>query len=130
MAGFEARVDQAPPDLRKLLHPRAEKVDALAAGDFCVETEVACDLADDYQLLGRDLSARDAGDHAVGPVTLDVGQEVVVGVLQRGLLAVEDVAVAPARQDRSDGRLADVAAAPAPVLGDEQVEGVDLLYPD
>ena len=63
VTGFEARVDQAPPDLRQLLHPRAEQVDALPAGDFRVEPEVAGDLADDDELLRGDLAAGDARHH-------------------------------------------------------------------
>ena len=54
----------------------------------------------------------------------------VVGVLQRGLLAVQDVPVAERGQDRSHGRFADVAAAPATVLRDQVGEGPDTAYPD
>ena len=48
--GLEAGVDQPPPDLRQLLDPRAEQVDALAAGDLGVQAEVAGNLADHDQL--------------------------------------------------------------------------------
>ncbi len=53
------------------------------------------------------------GHHRVGAVALDVGEEVVVGVLQRRLLAVEDVAVDERGEDRRHRRLADLAAAAA-----------------
>ena len=61
----------------------AEQVDALAAGDLRVEVEVPGDLADDDELLRGDLAAGDAGDDRVGAVPLEVGEEVVVGVLER-----------------------------------------------
>ena len=91
VAGLEAGGDEPRPDRRELLDPGAEEVDALAAGDLRVEVEVAGDLADDDELLGRDLAAGHAGHDRVGAVALEVGEEVVVGVLQRRLLAVEDV---------------------------------------
>ena len=117
--GLEPGVHQPPPDRGQLLHPRAEQVDALPAGDLRVEAEVAGDLAEDDELVRRDLAAGDPRHHRVGAVALDVGQEVVVGVLQRRLLAVEDVAVAEAGQDGGDRRLADVAAPAAAVPLDQ-----------
>ena len=83
MARLEAGVDQALPDGGQLLDAGAEQVDALAAGDLRVEAEVLGDLADGDELLGRDLAAGDAGHDRVGAVPLDVGEEVVVGVLER-----------------------------------------------
>src|SRR5205814_2568636 len=56
--------------------------------------------------------------------------EVVVGVLQRGLLAIEDVPVAERRQDRGDHGLADVAATTPAVCGDQLGEGPDAAHPD
>src|SRR5262249_3034538 len=68
VSGLEARVDQPPPDRRELLHPGAEQVDPLAAGDLGVEPEVAGDLADDDEPLRGDLPARDTRDDGVGAV--------------------------------------------------------------
>ena len=60
-----------------------------------------------------------------------LARKLVVGVLQRGLLAVQDVPpLAEAGQDRGDGRLADVAARPAAVPLDQFGEGADALRPD
>ncbi len=67
----------------QLLDPGAEHVDPLPAGDLGVEPEVAGHLADHDQPLRGDLAAGDARHHRVGAVALQVGQEVVVGVLQR-----------------------------------------------
>ena len=126
MPRLEAGVHQPPPDCRKLLHPGAEKVDALPAGDLRVEAEVPGDLAEHDELLRGDLAAGDARHDRVGAVALDVGQEVIVGVLQCRLLTVEDVPVLQAGQDRGDCRLADVAAPAAAVPG---ISSVNVLIP-
>src|SRR5690606_32804835 len=73
------------------------------------------------ELLGGDLPAGDARHHRIGAVALEVGQEVVVGVLQCGLFAVEDVGAGPDRRgeggdDRADRGFADLAAVAAPGL--------------
>src|SRR5262249_51154667 len=127
--GLEAHVGQAFPDPGELLDPRAEQVDPLRAGDLGIEPELARDLADDDELLRRDLAARPGWHDGVRPVPLQVGEEVVVGVLQGRLFPVEDVAAAEAREDRGDGRLADVAAAATPVLGDQPAERRDAAHP-
>ena len=110
VARLEAGLDEPPPDGGELVDPGAEQVDPLAARDLGVQVEVAGDLAEDDELGGRDLAARHPGHDRVGAVALHVGEEVVVGVLQRRLLAVEDVAGAERGQHRGDGRLADLAA--------------------
>src|SRR5205823_3681924 len=94
----------------QLLDPRAEQVDSLAAGDLGVQAEVLGDLPKGDQLVGCDLTTRYAGHHRVRAVALEVGEEVVVGVLEGGLLTVEDVAVAVRREDRGHRRLADLAS--------------------
>ena len=125
LSRLHADVDEALPDRGQLLDAGAEEVDALAAGDLDVEAEVLGDLADRDELLGRDLATRHPRDDGVGAVLLDVGEEVVVAVLQRGLLAVEDVVAARRREDRGDGRLADLAAGARAVARDEPREGAD-----
>jgi len=50
---------------------------------------------------------------------------VVVAVLQGGLLAVEDVVAARRREDRGDGRLADLAAGARAVAREQPREGAD-----
>src|SRR5690606_22832093 len=116
---LEPGLDEPPPDLGELLDAGAEHVDPLPSGDLGVEAEVAGDLPDDDELVGGDLPAGDARHHRVRPVPLQVGEEVVVGVLERGLRALEDVAAAEARQDGRHGGLADGAAAAPAVLLDE-----------
>ena len=66
-----------------------------------------------------------AGHDGVRAVALDVGEEVVVGVLQAGLLAVEDVARRQRGEHRRHRRLADLAAAPLAEAGDELGERAD-----
>lgn len=60
VARLEARVDEALPDERQLLEPRAEHVDPLPAGDLRVQAEVLRHLPDRDEPLGRDLAARHA----------------------------------------------------------------------
>ena len=57
--------------------------------------------------------------------SLHVREQVVVGVLQRAELAVEDVLVELARQDGGDGRLADVAASALAVRVKQRAERRD-----
>ena len=113
----------------QLVDPGAEQVDALAAGDLGVEAELLGHLAEGDELVGGDLAARHPGDHRVGAVPLEVGQEVVVGVLEGGLLAVEDVAVAQRRQHRRHRRLADLAALALAVAGEQLGERGDAGAP-
>lgn len=63
MAGFHAAVNQPLPDLRQLVHPGAEQVDPLTAGDLRVKPEVLGDLADQDQVLGLDVTAGNPGHH-------------------------------------------------------------------
>ncbi len=126
MPGLEPGIDQSPPDRRQLLDPRAEHVDPLPAGDLGVQAELARHLADGDQAVRRDLPARDPRHDGVAAVLLHVGQEVVVGVLQDGLLAVEDVSELLAGQHRRDGGLADVAAASGAVPLDDLAERREL----
>ena len=123
MAGLEARVHQVLPDERQLLDARAEQVDALRAGDLAVQAELLRHLAQDDQLLRRDLAARDPRHDRVAAVLLQVGEEMVVGVLQRGVPGLQDHLVPARGEDRSDRRLAEVAAPALAVLGDDGVKG-------
>ena len=125
MAGFHPLVDQSLPDLRQLLDTGTEQVDALTAGDLHVESEILGDGTYFDQLFGRDLTAGHPRHHRVGAVLLQVGQEMVVGVLQGGLFAVENVLAGSGGQDRGDGRLADITPDSGAVLGDQLGEGTD-----
>ncbi len=71
------------------------------------------DLAEHDELLRRDLAAGHARHDRVGAVALDVGEEAIVGVLQRQVLALQDVLVPGRGEDRRHRRLADLAALPA-----------------
>ena len=78
------------------------------------------------ELLGRDLAAGHARHHGIRAAALDVRQEAVVGVLNRGV--IDDAFVPQARQDRGDGRLADLAAVAAAVRLDQHFgKGLDPL---
>ena len=80
------------------------------------------DLAEDDQLFRRDLAARHARHDRIGAVLLQVGEEMIVGVLQRRVPRIEDHLVPARGEDRGDRRLADVAAAAFAMLRDQLVK--------
>src|SRR5690606_41505630 len=55
---FHSGINKTLPDLRQLVQLRAEQVDALAAGELSVKTEVAGDFTDNNQLIRRDFATR------------------------------------------------------------------------
>src|SRR5437667_282125 len=122
VAALEAGVDERLPDVGQLLGARAEQVDPLPTRDLAVEVEALRHFAEDDQLLGRDLAARDARHDRVGTAALDVGEEAVVGVLDGRM--VQDEVVPRARQDRSHRRSAHLAAAAGAVAREERVEAL------
>ncbi len=129
MPGLEAGVDQVLPDERQLLDARAKEVDALRAGDLGVQAVLLRDLAEHDQLLRGDLAARHARHDGVGAVLLQIGEEVVVRILQRRVLGLEDHLVPARGEDRGDCRLAGVAAPALAVLDDDRVEGPQVPDP-
>ena len=78
------------------------------------------------EFLRRDLAAGNARHDRVGAVLLHVREEVVVGVLQRRLVALQHELVPARGEHRRDGRFADVAAHTSAVLVDQCVEGLHL----
>ncbi len=109
------------------MHLRAEQVNALATGDLGVQVVFLRDFAERDQLVRRDLSARYARHDRIRAVLLHVGQEVVVGVLQGCVRSGKDVVVPARREDRGDGRFADVATPSAAVRRDQRIERLDAL---
>ncbi len=92
------------------MDPGAEQVDSLSAGDFAVEAELLRDPPQHHQFLGRDLPAGHTWHDRVRAVLLHVGEEVIVGILQRGALAREHELIPAGGEDRADRRFAEVAA--------------------
>src|SRR6185312_2412418 len=86
-------------------------------------------LADDDELLGCDLAARDPGYDRVGAVLLHVGQIIVIRVLQRCPLARQHKAVPTRGQNGGDGRLADIATQSAAVRGEHSVKALQTTDP-
>ncbi|VFT73442.1 Uncharacterised protein [Klebsiella aerogenes] len=130
VAGFEARFNQLTPDLRQVVFLRAKQADALGAGDFGVQIEFTRDTAHGDQPFRRDFAASGARDHRVGAIFLNVGKEVVVGVLQRRVLRFEDVLIPAGGQQRADGRLTDLAAITLTVFFQQFVEGFNAFHAD
>lgn len=113
---LHARVDELLPDGEQVLLLGAKHVDALAAGDLGVQAVLLCNLADDDQLVRRDLAGGDPRHDGKGSVSLDVAEEAVVGLLQAVGGAVHDVPVPQAGEDAGDGGLAGLAALGLPVV--------------
>src|SRR3984893_7982687 len=130
MPRLEAGGDQVGPDERQLMHLRTKQVDTLAAGDLGVEAELARDLAQDDQLFRRDLAAWNARYYGVCAVLLHVGEKVVIGVLERCMLAGEHELVPAGGQNGGHGRHADVATQSAPVFCEGCIEAAQAAYPD
>src|SRR5882762_6566597 len=128
VAGLEARGDQILPDQRQLLHARAEQVDALGAGNLRIQTVFPRHLAEHDQLLGHDFAAGNPRDDRIRAILLQVGEEVIVRVLQRRVPGLQDHLVPARGEDRREGGLADVAAAAPAVLGDDGVEAHKLAH--
>src|SRR2546425_2426375 len=128
MARLEARRDELLPDERQLLDARAEEVDALRAGDLRIEAVALRHFAEHDQLVGRDLAAGNARHDRISAVLLQVGEEMIVGVLQRRMPGLEDHLVPAGGEDRRDRRLADVAAFALAVPRDQLIEGADAIH--
>ena len=128
VAALHAGGDHLFPDVGQLLHLRAEQIDALAAGDLGVQAVLLGDAAQGDELVGRDLAAGHARHHGVQPAALHVGQEAVVGVLQR--LVRRDRGCSrstgwPGSRPRPACRFR--SRAPRAVAGEQLVERFDLL---
>nr|VUD29742.1 Uncharacterised protein [Raoultella sp. NCTC 9187] len=90
---FKARFNQLTPDFRQIVFLSAKHADTLRAGDFGVEVIFARDAARRPLAFRRDFAACGARDNRVGPVFLDIGEEAIVGLLQRRMLRFEDVLI-------------------------------------
>ncbi|KPH88225.1 hypothetical protein GLUCOINTEAF2_0203911 [Komagataeibacter intermedius AF2] len=131
LSGLESCFQQFTPDIGQLFQPRAEQVDALAAGDLGIQAVFLCHLTKYDQLLRRDLAARDAGYDRIGAVFLHVGHERVVRVLQRDIERVRNRPVPGRCQDRTDSGLAGVTAQAAiAVLRHQVFKRLDAMHAD
>ena len=119
MATFHAGGDDFFPNVGKLLYLRAKQIDPLTSGNLRIQPVLLRDLAQHDQFVGGDLASRNTGDDRIKSAPLDVGQKPVVCVLQGGEMPVDRCVVPEAGQDRGDGRLADFAAKPAAMPGEQ-----------
>src|SRR5690348_16211391 len=98
------------------MHLGAEQVDPLPTGDLRVQAELARDAADGDQLLRGDLASRDSRNDGIRSVLLHVGEVVIVRVLQRRALALQNETVPAGSENRSHRGLADIAPEPTTVF--------------
>lgn len=120
MTRLEPGSHQLLPNVRQLLQLRTEQVDALAAGDFGVQTVLFRHFSENDQFFGRDLAGRHARHYRVQAPALQIGQKAIVGVLNGRV--IENVFVPQARQDRCDDGLAHFAAVALPVSLHHSIE--------
>ncbi len=130
MTGFEACFNQLTPDFRQVVFLRTEQTDTLGTGDFGVQIKFAGDTAHCHQAFRGDFPAGRAWDHRVSTVFLDVGQEVIIGVLQRGVLRLEHVLIPAGGQQRTDGWFTHFTAVTLAVFLQQLVEGFDAFHAD
>nr|GEU28124.1 hypothetical protein [Tanacetum cinerariifolium] len=130
VARFETGRDQLFPDQGQLVHPGAKQVHPRAARDLGVQAVLLGHHAHGDQAIGRDLAARHARHHGIRAVLLDIAEEVVVGVLQAGVLFLQHEVVPHRRQDAGCQRLAYVATKAFAVFGQQVAEGLDLSHFD
>ena len=78
---FHAALHELGPDIDEILLAGSEHVNALTTCDLHVQIVLLGDSTDNQELVGCDLSSSNSGHDRVCPVSLDVCQEFVVGVL-------------------------------------------------
>ena len=81
MAGLQASIDQFFEDGGKLVNGGTVHAEELRSRDLCPKPILLGDVANGYELIGRDITTGTAGDHRVGASFLNVGQESIVGIL-------------------------------------------------
>src|SRR5262249_39501996 len=108
VAALKAGVDQLFPDVRQMVDGRTEQVDALAAGDLCVQPVLFRHAAQHDELVRRDFAARHARHHRVTAAALEIGQKAIVCILNGSLL--DDGFVPQTGEDGGGSRLAYLAA--------------------
>lgn len=133
MSRLHARLHQRRPDVHQILLLRSKHVYPLPASDFAVKPVLLCDLPNDDEFLGGDLTTGDTGDDGEGAVALDIGEELVVCFLEFVKALVHDMAVEEGREDGCHARLADLATERVrggATLVHDLLEGLELLDGD
>ena len=130
VTGFEARVDQLTPDFWQIVFLCAKQADTLGAGDLGIQVKFTSDAAHRHQPFRGDFTAGRAGNNGVGAVFLDIGQEVVVGILQRGVLRFQNIFVPAGGQQRANGRFTNLTAVAFTVFCQQLFKGFDAFHAD
>src|SRR5215813_15045585 len=122
MAAFKADIDQFLPDVREILDLSPKQIDALSPRNLGVEAKLLGRFAQRDKLLRGNFTTRDARNDRVQTATLHVRQKAVIGILQRLVFGPHDRFVPQRRQHGRDGWLANLAAMPSAVLGNDVVK--------
>lgn len=118
MSALHTRIHKFRPDIKKILLLRTEHVDALGTGDFAIQTVFLGYRSDRNEFIGRDFTTWNSGHHRECAVSLDVGQKLVVCILQVIDTLVHDVRIEQTRQNGTNCGLAKFATKRFWVLSD------------
>lgn len=118
MTTLHANINKRCPDVKKILFLSTKHIDTLSSSNLAIQSIFLCHLTDGNQLFRSDFTTRDSWHDGECAVSLNVGEESVVCFLQVVELFVHDVLVEQARENGSDGRLANFASKGVWVLSD------------
>ena len=80
MAGFDAGIEQFPPDQRQLVDPRIKQIDSLATGDLGLGPYVCAMRADTISFSGV-ISPPGTRGTTESPVLLQFREKAAMGIL-------------------------------------------------
>ena len=65
-----------------VVHLKREQIDALATGYLGIQVVLFRDLTQNDEFVRSDFTTRNSRHHGIGTVLLDIGQHVIVRILQ------------------------------------------------
>ena len=110
MATLKSRFYEFFPDGRQVLNFRAEQVNTLTACNLGIEIVFSRNDSQHDQLLRSDFSARHPRNNGVSSISLDIGHETIITILQRLMFWLQDILVPQPGKNRGHSRLADLAS--------------------
>mmetsp|Transcript_21805 Transcript_21805/g.64289 ORF Transcript_21805/g.64289 Transcript_21805/m.64289 type:complete len:742 (+) Transcript_21805:219-2444(+) len=125
VSALESGVAQILPNVGELMLRRAEEIDPLPSRNLGVEVVLVGGDAEGDELIGAELSSRDAGYDGIGTPALHVGEGSIVGIEEGVPSVVENDPVHHGGEYGGHGRLAHLASVSAPVFGQYLLEGID-----
>lgn len=110
MATFHPSIDKFGPNIEQILLLGTKHVDSLPTSDFAVKVVLLCDLANRDQPISRNLPTGNTRNDGERSIPLYIRKELVVCILEVTDWLIQNMAVIHARQNRSDGWLAQLTS--------------------